>query len=220
MVRTARLSDSMTEREFDNGYWYATELKEFAIKVGIPSAYKLRKDELEKALKHFIRTGESKTLAKRGLTRPGVRDVDKGLSLQLRVVHYTSNRETKEFIEREAAKLEPGFKRASGTRYLLNRWREVQLARGKPITYQDLVKQAIELNKTKRGSLRIEHARYINFISDFMVANRKAPREKAVKAWEELKAMDAPKTYESWIKAAKPGKRSGSFRAAVLDVVR
>jgi hypothetical protein len=198
----------MTETEFDNGYWYADELKEFAIKVGIPSANKLRKDELEKALKHFIRTGESKTLVRRGLTKAGVRDVDKGLSLHLPVVHYTSNRETKEFIEREAAKLEPGFKRASGTRYLLNRWREAQLASGKPITYLDLVKQAIALNKTKRGPLRIEHARYINFISDFIAANKKSRREEAVKAWEELKAMDAPKTYESWTRARKTKKSS------------
>jgi hypothetical protein len=193
----------MTETEFDNGYWYAIELKEFAVKVGIPSA---NKDELEKSLKHFIRTGESKTLAQRGLTKPGVRDFDKGLSLDLPVVHYTSNKETKQFIEREAAKLEPGFKRASGTRYLLNRWREAQLASGKPITYRDLVKQAIKLNQTKRGPLRIEHARYINFISDFMAANKKAPREEAVKAWEDLKAMDAPKTYESWTRAHKAGK--------------
>ena len=212
MGRKTTLSDSMTETEFDNGYWYATELKEFAIKVGIPSANKLRKDELEKALKHFIRTGESKTLAQRGLTKTGVRDVEKGLSLDLPVVNYTSNKETKEFIEREAAKLGPGFKRASGTRYLLNRWREAQLASGKPITYQDLVKQAIELNKTRHGPLRIEHARYINFISDFMAANKKAPREEAVKAWEELKAMDAPKTYESWTRAHKAGRPSGSFR--------
>src|SRR3984885_9429980 len=201
MGRKTTLSGSMTETEFDNGYWYATELKEFAIKVGIPSANKLRKDELEKALKHFIRTGESKTLAERGLRKSGVRDVDKGLSLHLPVVHYTSNKETKAFIEREAAKLEPGFKRASGTRYLLNRWREAQLASGQPITYQDLVKQAMELNKTKHGPLRIEHARYINFISDFMAANKKSSRVKAVKAWHETKAIDAPKTYQAWCKA-------------------
>jgi hypothetical protein len=202
----------MTETEFDNGYWYAAELKEFAVEVGIPSANRLRKDELEKALKHFIRTGESKTLAQRGLIKSSLRDVDKGLSLDLPVVNYTSNKETKEFIEREAAKLEPGFKRASGTRYLLNRWREAQLASGKPITYQDLVKQAMELNNTKHGPLRIEHARYINFISDFMAANKKAPRKEAVKVWKKLKAMDAPKTYESWTRAHKAGKTSASFR--------
>src|SRR5216117_2368798 len=68
------LSGSMTETEFDNGYWYVTELREFAIKIGIPSANKLRKDELEKALKHFLRTGELKALAKRRLSKPAVRD--------------------------------------------------------------------------------------------------------------------------------------------------
>ena len=203
MAKKTRLSESMTETEFENGYWYATELREFAVRVGIPSANKLRKDELERALKHFIRTGESKTLAKRRLSKSGVRDVVRGLSLDLPVVNYTSNKETKDFIEREAEKLEPNFKRASGTRYLLNRWREEQLSAGKLITYRDLIHQAITLNKTKHGPLRIEHGRYINFISDFMAANKKGSREEAVKAWKELKAMDAPKTYRSWAKARK-----------------
>ena len=54
MGRKTTLSDSMTETEFDNGYWYAAELKEFAVKVGIPSANRLRKDELEKALKKVV----------------------------------------------------------------------------------------------------------------------------------------------------------------------
>ncbi len=66
-----------------------------------------------------------------------------------------------------------------------------------------MINQAIELNKIKHGPLRIEHGRYINFVSDFMAANKKGSREEAVKAWEELKAMDAPKTYESWAKARK-----------------
>src|SRR4029078_8703295 len=129
---------------------------------------KLRKDELEKAIRHFIRNREVKTFVKRGLTKSGVPDVEKGLSLDLPVVNYTSNRETKDFIEREAAKLEPGFKRKPGTRYLLNRWREEPLSAGRGITHRHLVEQAIVLNKTKQGPLRVEHGRYINFISDFM----------------------------------------------------
>jgi hypothetical protein len=36
----------MTEEEFDNGYWYALEVKAFAVELGILSAAKLRKDEL------------------------------------------------------------------------------------------------------------------------------------------------------------------------------
>jgi hypothetical protein len=198
MAKRQALTAAMTERQFENGYWYATELKAFAKRVGIPSAGKLRKDELEQALKHFFRTGESRHLVRRALSRTGQRDVDKGLRLDLPIVHYTSNRETKAFIEREAAKIEPGFKRASGTRYLLNRWRERQIASGRRITYRDLVNEAMRLNRTKHGPLRVEHARYINFISDFMAAHPASPHADAVKAWKQVKAMDAPKTYEAW----------------------
>jgi SAP domain-containing new25 len=203
MTKRTRLGEKMTEAQFENGYWYATELQEFAAKVGIPSAKKLRKDELETVLKHFFRTGESKSVVTRSLTKPGERDVDQGLRLDLPVVHYTSNSETKAFIEREAAKIEPGFKRASGTRYLLNRWREAQITSGRRITYGDLVNQAIRLNKTKSGPLRMAHGRYINFISDFLAANRKASHAAAVRAWKAIKAMDAPKTYEAWAKTRK-----------------
>jgi hypothetical protein len=206
--KRAGLSETMTERHFDNGYWYATELKDFATAIGVPSASKLRKDELEKSIRHFIRNREVKTFVRRGLTRPGMKDVDKGLSLDLPVVHYTSNRETKDFIVREAAKLVPGFTRKSGTRYLLNRWREKQLSAGRRITYRDLVRQAIELNTTKRGPLRAEHARYLNFISDFMGQNPRESLRNAVRAWQEVKRMDAPKTYAAW--AARTKRRGTS----------
>jgi SAP domain-containing new25 len=199
-----KLSRSMTERQFDNGYWYAADLKKFAEKVGIPSAGRLRKDELERAVKHFLRTGDARSFAGRNLNKSGPRDVDLGLRLDLPVVHYTSNRQTKDFLEREAAKLEPGFKRKSGTRYPLNRWREEQLRQGRRITYGDLVRHAIELNRTKDGPLRIEHGRYINFISDFRKANKGAPMTDAIAAWNVLKKLDTPKTYQAWVEKAKP----------------
>jgi hypothetical protein len=194
----------MTETEFENGYWYAEDLKKFAEEIGIPSAMRLRKDELERAVKHFIRTGQAKNFAKRALTKSGPRDIDLGLRLDLPVIHYTSNRQTKDFIEQEAAKLESGFKRKSGTRYLLNRWREEQLAQGRRISYGDLVRYAIELNKTKDGPLRVEHGRYLNFISDFMKANSEAAMSEAIAAWNAVKKMDVPKTYQAWLKVRKP----------------
>lgn len=129
--------------------------------------------------------------------------MDRGLRLALPVVHYTSNKETKDFIAREAAKLVPGFKRASGTRYLLNRWREEQISSGRRITYGDLLKQAIRLNQTKRGPLRMPHGRYLNFVSDFMAAESDASHAAAVKAWKAIKALDAPKTYAAWAKIRK-----------------
>jgi hypothetical protein len=197
------LSASMTEAAFEKGYWYAVELREFAAKLGIPSASKLRKDQLEGAIKQILRTGKKSFLASPKQTLRGPRDVDRGLRLDLAVAHYTSNTETKQFIEREAAKIEPGFKRASGTRYLLNRWREEQIAAGRKITYRDLVLQAIALNKSKSGPLRVQSGRYINFISDFMAENKGATHADAVNAWHEVKAMDAPKTYAAWARAAR-----------------
>jgi hypothetical protein len=193
----------MTLRAFDNGYWYVVELREFAVKMEIPFAGKLRKDQLETAIKDLLFADGAKAAPISVTPKLGPRDVDRGLRLELPVVHYTSNRETKLFIEREAAKIRPDFQRAPGTRYLLNRWREEQIAAGRKITYRDLVLQAIALNENKRGPLRIEHARYINFIADYMADNHGASHGDAVKAWHEIKAMDAPKTYAAWSRLAR-----------------
>jgi SAP domain-containing new25 len=51
------LSPTMTLRDFENGYWYLEQLKNFAERIGIPAARKLRKDELEKAIVAFLGTG-------------------------------------------------------------------------------------------------------------------------------------------------------------------
>src|SRR6185295_15953440 len=100
---------SMTLAQFDNGYWYATELKEFAQTIGIPSASKLRKDELEKAIKVFLKSGKIKSPTRRSLSRLGTKDIERGLRLDLPVVLYTNDKETKAFLEREAQKLAPGL---------------------------------------------------------------------------------------------------------------
>ena len=197
----------MTETQFDNGYWYDKDLRAFAAEIGVPRAIQLRKDELEKAIRHFLRTGEVKNLVRRALTKTGEPDVKKGLRMDLPIVHYTSNRETKDFILREALKIDPTFRKRSGTRYLLNRWREEQIASGRKITYGDLVRQFIVLNRTKTGPLRIEHGRYMNFISDFMANNKGAAQDEAVRAWHEVKEIDAPKTYAAWAEHRRPRKR-------------
>src|SRR5260370_14101528 len=109
----------MTVTQFDNGYWYATELKEFAKTILIPSANKLRKDELEKAIKFFLETGKIKTPTARSLSRPGAKDVQRGLSLHLPIAAYTNDQETKDFLERKAQKLAPDLTRKSDTRDVL-----------------------------------------------------------------------------------------------------
>src|SRR5579862_1519578 len=130
MIATRKLSKKMTLRQFDNGYWYATEIKRFARSLGVPAAHRLRKDELEKAIRYFLAEGKVTSPAKRDPSRAGIKDTDRGLRLDRRVVLYTNDRQTKAFLEREARTLEPAFKRRPGARYRLNRWREAQLTRG------------------------------------------------------------------------------------------
>ena len=196
-----KLSTSMTLTQFDNGYWYTNELKEFAETIGIPSASKLRKDELEKAIKLFLRTGKVESPTKRNLSTPRVKDVERGLSLDLPVVVYTNNTETKSFLEREALKIAPGLKRKSGARYRLNRWREEQLIKGVKLTYGSLVKKYVQLNQIKEPFAHIPHGGFINFMSDYLASETDATREQAILAWHELKTLDVPKDYRSWVKS-------------------
>ena len=192
----------MTLREFQNGYWYRLELKDFAVRIGVPAATKLRKDELEKAIVVFLRTGNARLPTRRSLRRAGIKDVERGLHLKLRIEHYTSNRETKDFINREARRLAPDVRQKSGVWYRLNRWREEQITRGARPTYGALVRQYIALNKMARFE-RAPVDRYVYFVADFLAANKKATRADVIAAWQELKQLDAPKNYRSWVKNRK-----------------
>jgi hypothetical protein len=50
---------------------------------------------------------------------------------------------------------------------------------------------------------KIPQVRYINFLSDFLAAEKGATREQAIRAWKKLKTLDAPKTYRSWVRWAR-----------------
>jgi hypothetical protein len=189
----------MTLREFENGYWYLDDLKNFAVQIGIPEAKRLRKDELERAIVIFLRTGAVNLPTQRALRKSGVKDLERGLSLNLRIEHYTSNRETKDFIVREARKMAPEVREKSGVWYRLNRWREEQIVKGNRPMYGDLVRQYVALNRVARFE-KVPHGRYINFIAEFLAAES-GTRADAIAAWAELKTMDMPKDYASWLKA-------------------
>ena len=192
----------MTAEQFDNGYWYALEVKAFADEIGIPAASKLRKDELEELIKHFLRTGKIRKPTRKNLSRSGVRDVERGLSLKLPVINYTNDRETKIFIVQEALKIAPKLKRKSGARYRLNRWREQQIDNGIKITYRDLVREYVRLNQVEGSfpQVQIPSGRYINFLSDFLAGEKNPTRAQALKAWKQLKKAEIPKNYREWKK--------------------
>src|SRR4051812_25245768 len=97
-----RLSATMTPEEFDRGYWYAIELKQFAQSIGAPRASALRKDELEVLIRRFLKTGRVPPSPKRRAPKNTTKDVARGLTRRLRIETYTNDPETKVFIEREA----------------------------------------------------------------------------------------------------------------------
>src|SRR5688572_20224150 len=99
----------MTVTQFDNGYWYSPELKAFAMSIGVPSASKMRKDQLEKEIKQFLQTGKVKHAVRKLPSKTGIRDIDRGLKLSLPILHYTSKRQTKDFILKECLKMDAAF---------------------------------------------------------------------------------------------------------------
>ena len=192
------MTEQITKEEFDNGYWYANEIKAFAKQIGIVNSSKLRKDELEQLIKHFLRTGELKNSDRRNVLKTGKKDIEIGLTTSLPIIHYTSNKQTKNFIISKAQKIIPGLLVKSGVWYRLNRWRDDQITKGKKITYGDLINQFIQLNQPEKKFKKIAVTRYINFLSDFLSNEKDATREQAIKEWKKLKTLNIEKDYKSW----------------------
>src|SRR4030095_8766900 len=193
------LSRTMTVRELENCYWYVDELRDFGGRIGIPCAARLRKDELELAIVTFLETGAASLPTKRALRKTGMKDLERGLSLNLRIRHYTSNRETKDFIVQQARKAAPEVREKPGVWYRLNRWREAQVTEGNRPTYRDLVRQYIALNRMERFE-KVPQVCYVNFVAAFLAAEKGSTLADAIAAWTELKELDMPKTYASWVK--------------------
>ncbi|MEM1263721.1 MAG: hypothetical protein AAGH76_15080 [Pseudomonadota bacterium] len=196
MGRKRSLSRRMSVAEFDNGYWYAADLKAFATKLGLTGAAALRKDQVEARVRRFLETGafpDSNTQQRAPVSRG---DPDP-LRMDVRIVRYVSNRATKDFIVTEASRLYGPLPKKSGAWYWLNRWREQHTAAG--ITYRDLVHRYIELCTTEGRLPQIPSARMNNFISDFLAA-KEGTRNEAMAAWQALKKHPGPKTFAAWKK--------------------
>ena len=187
MSAKSKLSRSMTIEQFDKGYWYVDEIKGFAKTIGIANSAKLRKDELEHLIKHFLRTGKVLRPQRKNVVKKGAKDLDAGLKTSLPIVLYTSNKQTKNFIISEAEKIMPDFRVKSGIWYRLNRWRDDQITKGRKITYGDLINQFIRLSQSKGKFEKIPAGRYINFLADFLANENKATRQQAIAEWKKLK---------------------------------
>lgn len=201
MAQKNTLHNIKTIAEFENGYWYAVELKQFARDIGVANSSQLRKDQLEAIIKNYIQSDNvpvSNINNKK--TRSKERDT---LDLKETIQHYVSNKETKSFILAEALKLCPNLPKKSGVWYWTNRWREQQLEKNQKITYLDLVQHFITLSTQKERLPQIPSTFMNNFISDFLATNE-GSKEDALMAWQQLKSLDIPKTYKAWKQLGQP----------------
>ncbi len=108
-----------------------------------PLEHRNFKPVLDAAIVAFLRTGNAALPTKRSLRKTGVKDVEHGLNLKLRIENYTRNRETKDFIVEQARMMAPDVREKSGVWYRLNRWREEQITSGEHPTYGDLVRSTL-----------------------------------------------------------------------------
>lgn len=198
MNRATRLTANITQEEFNNGYWYADEIKTFAKQIGIANSSKLRKDELEPLIKFYLRTGKVKNSNRKNIVTTGIKDSDIGLTTALPINNYTNNEQTKNFIITEAQKIIPQLTIKSGVWYRINRWRDELITEGKKITYGDLIHQFVILNQTDGKFKKVAVTRYINFLSDYLANEKGATRKQAIKEWNKLKKLDIPKDYKLW----------------------
>lgn len=187
----------MTIQEFENKYWYMSELKALAKSLEIPFGLKIRKDQLEKMIIHFLETG---TVNKKNCYRRKNRNRDI-LNSHTYVENFSNKKETWEFIHSEMDKWMPGLQLKSGAKYWLNRWIEDKLSHGEKITYNDVICEYIRLNKTEGKLPQIPSCKFNNFISDYLANEKNATREEALDAWNKLKAMKAKKDYITWKKS-------------------
>ncbi|WP_444819037.1 SAP domain-containing protein [Treponema denticola] len=186
----------MTIKEFENKYWYMSELKALAKSLEIPFDSRTRKDQLEDMIIQFLEIG---TVNKKNSFRIKNRNIDI-LNNHSYVKNFRNKKETWEFINSEMDKRVPGLKPKSGAKYWLNRWIENKLSNGEKITYNDVIGEYIRLNKTEEKLPQIPSCKFNNFISDYLANEKNATRKNALEAWTMLKDMKVKKDYITWKK--------------------
>ena len=186
----------MTIKEFENKYWYMSELKELAKSLKISFDSKTRKEQLEEMISQFLQTG---IVSKKNSSKIKSCNVDI-LDLNSFVDNFRNTKETWKFINTEMDKRAPGLKIKSGAKSWLNRWIENKLSHGEKITYNDVICEYIRLNKTEGKLPQIPSCKFNNFISDYLANEKNATRETALEAWTTLKDMKVKKDYITWKK--------------------
>ena len=183
--------------EFNNGYFYVSDLRTFARELGI-TVGNFRKFELEELIREYLRTGKVPDRKPVSPRKTGtVRDV---LKEETVVTNYVGDRKTKAFLLELVHAEAPGLRNKSGQWYWLNDWRRKRQVARERFTYRDLAGHLRMLMQTRGRLPQILSARMNNFITDFRAdpANAGISRDEVLKAWNWLKAQPGPNTYHEF----------------------
>lgn len=159
-----RLNPDMSVQEFNDGYFYAVEVKRFAQELGIPVGSR-RKFELEQLVRERLATGRAATgtpVLPRNVD--GSRD---SLASDAVVKNYVGSKETKVFLRNLVHAEVPGLRDKSGQWCLLNDWRRQRQEARVRFTYHDLAARLRELMGTKGRLPQVPSAQMNNFITDY-----------------------------------------------------
>lgn len=191
------LRADMSLNEFDNGYFYALALKQFAREIGIVVG-NLRKIELEHLIRECLLTGRAPS-RKHVLQRKTGQPRDR-LATDAVVVNYVGDESTKTFLLKCVHAKGPGLGNKSGQWYWLNDWRRKKQGALARFLYLDLANHLRELMQTEGRLPQIPSARMNNFMTDLRADPLSAgtSREDAMKAWMWLKQQHGPKTYAEY----------------------
>ena len=194
--------------EFENGYWYATRVRDFLPSASASWRESCARMSSSRPSSSSCARRPAVSPTKRALRRTGVKDIERGLTLISRL-STTRATVTKDFIVEQAHLIAPDAVRspASVSAEPLARGADYSRATRGPRT-------ATWCGSTSPGircaALRgVRSAVTITRRADFLKAKR-APRADAIAAWEELASLlDAPKDYAR-----------GSRRALIEEALR
>ena len=192
-MKDTKFSKKLTVEEFDGFYYYAKELRTYATLLGFGQV-NVRKDILETQVREYLGGGTlPKAIRKK---KKGKKDSETGaLRLNRKVKNFTFDRKTRGWLERKLKSRGCATKK-SGECYWLARYLENET----DITYGDVVAKLEEMRNQEGRLPRIPSTKMNNFITDFTTANPGVKRAEVMKAWEALKKMKIPKTYDAYMK--------------------
>lgn len=203
---TGSLRPDMSVEEFDDGYFYAADLKRFAREVGVTVGNR-RKIELEALIREYLATGRVPS-SKPVLPRTAGQRRDR-LAPDVVVTNYVGDKSTKEFLLACVHAVAPGLKAKSGQWYWLNDWRREKQEAHARFTYRELANRLRELMQTEGRLPQIPSARMNNFITDFRddPSSPAWSRGQLMEAWRWLKRQPGPNTYAEY-RLREPGERA------------